>query len=253
MTYHDPALLLLLQGMGVLMVGRTEAAASAAVLALQKALPAGCHGCFLAFKVHVPQSQLGAHSALHPAHLSSSVPLRQQHFLLTCAPPSSQGSAAHEGACCKSFQESSHCPATMESRFEAGSSPIECCVCCKGVMCWLQAGQAAHASPDAAGAVQKELAAFLKRCPGGVVALDNAQKLHPALLPVFINALSEQGSFEVPFTAWACSICRHPLGYTLQPRSLTERLLSLNAVSHLLVCLLLLLSAQPPMVGGQKL
>ncbi len=46
--------------------------------------------------------------------------------------------------------------------------------------------------------MQKELAAFLKRCPGGVVALDNAQKLHPALLPVFINALSEQGSFEVP-------------------------------------------------------
>ena len=63
--------------------------------------------------------------------------------------------------------------------------------------CRSQAGQAAHASPDAAGAVQKELAGFLKGCPGGVVALDNAQKLHPALLPVFINALSEQGSFEV--------------------------------------------------------
>jgi hypothetical protein len=47
--------------------------------------------------------------------------------------------------------------------------------------------------------VQKELAGFLKGCPGGVVVLDNAQKLHPSLLPVFINALSEQGSFEVPF------------------------------------------------------
>ena len=63
-----------------------------------------------------------------------------------------------------------------------------------------QAGQAAHASPDAAGAVQKELAGFLKGCPGGVVVLDNAQKLHPSLLPVFINALSELGSFEVPFS-----------------------------------------------------
>ena len=47
--------------------------------------------------------------------------------------------------------------------------------------------------------MQKELAGFLKGCPGGVVVLDNAQKLHPSLLPVFINALSEQGSFEVPF------------------------------------------------------
>ena len=60
--------------------------------------------------------------------------------------------------------------------------------------------------------MQKELAGFLKRCPGGVVALDNAQKLHPALLPVFINALSEQGSFEVPplpclglFSLYACA------------------------------------------------
>ena len=74
-----------------------------------------------------------------------------------------------------------------------------------------QAGQAAHASPDAAGAVQKELARFLKGCPGGVVVLDNAQKLHPSLLPVFINALSELGSFEVrrmphlaSFSAWIC-------------------------------------------------
>ena len=41
---------MLLQGTGVLMVGNTEAAASAAVLAIQKALPANCHGCFLAFK-----------------------------------------------------------------------------------------------------------------------------------------------------------------------------------------------------------
>ena len=39
------------QGMGVLMVGRTEAAASAATLAVQKALPASCRSCFLAFKV----------------------------------------------------------------------------------------------------------------------------------------------------------------------------------------------------------
>ena len=41
----------LAQGMGVLMVGRTEAAASAATLAIQKALPASCRSCFLAFKV----------------------------------------------------------------------------------------------------------------------------------------------------------------------------------------------------------
>ena len=41
----------LTQGMGVLMVGRTEAAASAATLAVQKALPASCRSCFLAFKV----------------------------------------------------------------------------------------------------------------------------------------------------------------------------------------------------------
>ena len=65
----------------------------------------------------------------------------------------------------------------------------------------MQAGQAAHNSPDAAGAVQKELSGFLKDCPGGVVVVDNAQKLPPALLPVFINALSEQGSFEVCFPA----------------------------------------------------
>ena len=61
----------------------------------------------------------------------------------------------------------------------------------------MQAGQSAHNSPDAAGAVQKELSGFLRDCPGGVVVVDNAQKLSPALLPVFINALSEQGSFEV--------------------------------------------------------
>ena len=77
---------------------------------------------------------------------------------------------------------------------------VSCCP--NGKKCLMtrcaQAGQAAHVAPDAAGAVQKELAGFLQRCPGGVVALDNAQKLHPALLPVFINALSEQGSFEVP-------------------------------------------------------
>ena len=42
---------MLAQGMGVLMVGRTEAAASAATLAVQKALPASCRSCFLAFKV----------------------------------------------------------------------------------------------------------------------------------------------------------------------------------------------------------
>lgn len=35
------------------MVGRTEAAASAATLALQKALPASCSGCFFAFKVRI--------------------------------------------------------------------------------------------------------------------------------------------------------------------------------------------------------
>ena len=69
--------------------------------------------------------------------------------------------------------------------------------------------------------MQKELAGFLKRCPGGVVALDNAQKLHPALLPVFINALSEQGSFEVP-----------PLSYPVGPC----RGENLTGVSYLSVC-----------------
>ena len=55
---------MLTQGMGVLMVGRTEAAASAATLAVQKALPASCRSCFLAFKVcqHPIISVQGPHS-----------------------------------------------------------------------------------------------------------------------------------------------------------------------------------------------
>jgi hypothetical protein len=42
----------------MLMVGRTEAAASAATLALQKALPASCRSCFLAFKVRLAAALL---------------------------------------------------------------------------------------------------------------------------------------------------------------------------------------------------
>jgi hypothetical protein len=60
-----------------------------------------------------------------------------------------------------------------------------------------QAGQASHGHADAPGAVQKLLAGFLKRCPQGVIVLEDVQKLHPRLLPVFINALSEHGHFEV--------------------------------------------------------
>lgn len=61
----------------------------------------------------------------------------------------------------------------------------------------MQAGQPAHEDADAPGDVQKQLAGFLQSCPKGVVVLEDVQKLHPQLLPVFINALSEQGSFEV--------------------------------------------------------
>ena len=68
--FRGPSIKALLpQGMGVLMVGRTEAAASAAVLALQRALPASCHGCFLAFKVCL----LGFHTRLTPQHPEPSV------------------------------------------------------------------------------------------------------------------------------------------------------------------------------------
>ena len=63
---------------------------------------------------------------------------------------------------------------------------------------WAQAGQMSHGHADAPGAVQKELAGFLQRCPQGVVILQDVHKLHPRLLPVFINALSEHGHFEVP-------------------------------------------------------
>lgn len=60
-----------------------------------------------------------------------------------------------------------------------------------------QAGLPAHEEADAPGSVQKQMADFLKTCPQGVVVLEDVHKLHPQLLPVFINALSEQGSFEV--------------------------------------------------------
>ena len=50
----------------------------------------------------------------------------------------------------------------------------------------------AHGAPDAPGAVQKLLAGFLRRCPRGVVILEGVDQLHPRLLPVWINALSEQ-------------------------------------------------------------
>lgn len=112
--------------------------------------------------------------------------------------------------------------------------------------CNLQAGQAAHASPDAAGAVQKELAGFLKRCPGGVVALDNAQKLHPALLPVFINALSEQGSFEVPPLSRPVGLCRGKrLDGPIQCISLQQERPSSESVSQRLVCELLSTLLEP--------
>ncbi len=61
----------------------------------------------------------------------------------------------------------------------------------------IQAGLPGQEAADAPGAAQKLLAGFLQRCPQGVVVLEDVQKLHPQLLPVFINALSEQGSFEV--------------------------------------------------------
>ncbi|EIE25162.1 hypothetical protein COCSUDRAFT_40488 [Coccomyxa subellipsoidea C-169] len=57
--------------------------------------------------------------------------------------------------------------------------------------------KASHGHADAPGGVQKLLAGFLQRCPQGVVILEDVQKLHPRLLPVFINALSEHGHFEV--------------------------------------------------------
>lgn len=60
-----------------------------------------------------------------------------------------------------------------------------------------QAGQLSHGRADAPGAVQKQLGSFLKRCPQGVVIVENVHKLHPRLLPIFINALSEHGHFEV--------------------------------------------------------
>ena len=56
----------------------------------------------------------------------------------------------------------------------------------------LQAGMPAHGDADAPGAVQKLLADFLARCPAGVVILERAERLHPRLVPVWINALSEQ-------------------------------------------------------------
>ena len=56
----------------------------------------------------------------------------------------------------------------------------------------LQAGMPAHGDADAPGAVQELLAGFLMRCPAGVVILEGADRLHPRLLPVWINALSEQ-------------------------------------------------------------
>ncbi|KAK9909097.1 hypothetical protein WJX75_007082 [Coccomyxa subellipsoidea] len=68
---------------------------------------------------------------------------------------------------------------------------------CRSCILSLKAGQASHGHADAPGAVQKLLAGFLKRCPQGVIVLEDVQKLHPRLLPVFINALSEHGHFEV--------------------------------------------------------
>jgi hypothetical protein len=68
----------------------------------------------------------------------------------------------------------------------------------------VQAGLPIHEKADAAGAAQKQLSGFLQGCPQGVVLLENVHRLHPQLLPVFINALSEQGSFE----ASTCRRCQ---------------------------------------------
>ncbi|CAL8461868.1 g1399 [Coccomyxa elongata] len=68
---------------------------------------------------------------------------------------------------------------------------------CRSCLLSFKAGQASHGHADAPGAVQKELAGFLQRCPQGVVILQDVHQLHPRLLPVFINALSEHGHFEV--------------------------------------------------------
>ena len=57
---------------------------------------------------------------------------------------------------------------------------------------WLGAGQPADGGLHTPGAVQKLLGTFLAQCPQGVVILEGAHALHPRVLPVWINALSEQ-------------------------------------------------------------
>lgn len=47
-------------------------------------------------------------------------------------------------------------------------------------------------SPAARGELQSELATFFKSCPGGAVVVSEVERLHPGLLPVFNNVLSEQ-------------------------------------------------------------
>ncbi|KAK9819652.1 hypothetical protein WJX72_000773 [[Myrmecia] bisecta] len=83
----------------------------------------------------------------------------------------------------------------------AASLPIECARC----MLLLKGEDMAGGGPDAAGGLQSTLARFLTRCPYGVVVLDGIQHVHPVVLPVLINALSEQGHFEQggkPVEAW---------------------------------------------------
>ena len=50
--------------------------------------------------------------------------------------------------------------------------------------------------PELAGQAQKALVLLLQRCSHAVVIIEGMESMPPALLPVFINALSEHGHFE---------------------------------------------------------
>ena len=52
--------------------------------------------------------------------------------------------------------------------------------------------------PDDRGRLQSQLAKFLTRCPYGIIHVDDLQDLHHGLVPVWINALSEQVGWALP-------------------------------------------------------
>lgn len=54
----------------------------------------------------------------------------------------------------------------------------------------------ARADPEAAGQAQKALVAQLQQCSHAVVIVNSIDTMPPAVLPVLITALSEQGHFE---------------------------------------------------------